>query len=117
MPTEALPPRGHYIATKLKELALVKPLNGQVGRILSWIMLLVSGVFLGMAGLLGNSVLDALAASRLADEAFATRLGIMETSIAVIEDTRFTKVDGLELELRLTERIANAVERIEGIND
>jgi len=96
----------------------MKQLNGQMGRVLAWVMVLISGVFLGMAALIGNSVLDALDAGRKADEAFAKQLGIVETAVAVIEDTRFTRADGLELELRLTERLAVAIERLEhGVNN
>lgn len=105
----AQPPQ---VQSKRKSV-LNRQVNGTITKVVWWIMGIGGTVFLLLAGLLGNAVLDAMAAQVRVQEALADRLRMVETTVATIQTNRFTSIDGLELEMRLTERIAASVERIE----
>lgn len=107
--TDAQPPQ----AETRKKSVLNRPMNGTVRKVVWWIMGIISATFLLMAALLGNTVLEAVAAQTRMFEAHAERLRIVETKVATIEDSRFTSSDGMALEIRLMERIAATVIRIE----
>ena len=107
---DAQPPQ----ADTRKKGILNRPRNGTAAKVVWWIMGIISATFLLMAALLGNTVLEAVAAQTRMFEAQAERLRVVETDVATIQVNRFTSSDGLELELRIMERIAATVIRIEG---
>lgn len=107
--TDGQPPQAE---TKRKR-NLNPKINGTLSKLVFAMLSIGGAVFLLMAGLVGNAVLDAVAAQVRVQEALADRLRVVETSVAEIKTNRFTSTEGLQLELRLTERIAESVDRIE----
>lgn len=101
-------------------------INGTLKKLVFTMLSIAGAIFLLMAGILGNVVLDAMKAntrrqeaSAEVQEALAERLHLVEKDVIAIQSNLFTSVEGLQLELRLTQRISEAVEtlatKIEGI--